>query len=134
MAVPKSIKDPSPGVFLAACIIYSVAIVVYHQIRKGSDDYQNHVLIFGLIATIVVGCALGNSMQTLILSYLTWAAILSLTCSARVHDFIRWIRTRQATCDWGEREEGPLDSRDLLEKLPRRHKDDGSSSERWSVE
>jgi hypothetical protein len=76
-------KDPSPQLFLAACLFFAFTIGALQHSHK-ADTYFNRILILGLIT----GCAAAFQTTNVLMglkSYLAWSAILALLLSALVH-------------------------------------------------
>lgn len=85
--LPQLLEDPSPQLFLAACLAFAFAVAALQHLHK-KDLYMNRILVSGLI----LGCAAAyqstNSVMEL-KSYLAWSAIIALLLNVLVHLALR---------------------------------------------
>jgi hypothetical protein len=93
--VLRLLEDPSPQLFLAACLAFAFAVAVLQHLHK-KDIYLNRILVSGLI----VGCAAAFQSTNALMelkSYLAWSAILALLLNGLVHLALRlWQRPQTA--------------------------------------
>ena len=96
--IPRVLEDPSPQLFLAACLVFALCVGVLQHLHK-KDEYLNRILVGGL----VVGCAAAfRSTQPLMAmkGYLAWFTIVALLLSVLVHAAIRlWQGPRKLDDD-----------------------------------
>ncbi|KAI0836383.1 hypothetical protein F5Y06DRAFT_108157 [Hypoxylon sp. FL0890] len=78
---------PSPGIFIAAVIMYTVTIVMIYCAHK-DDKYQKSWLAFGVCVSVLTGFVGGADPQSVLLRLLPGAVAVSLLLSAGVHRLI----------------------------------------------
>lgn len=81
---PNHILYPSPSEFLAGCVIYSLAIMTFYQIRK-DDHLQNYFLVGGTITVFALGLAYGADVRGILVDLMRWVVLLLILISAGVH-------------------------------------------------
>jgi hypothetical protein len=86
--VPEPLSDPSPLLFLAACIIFAFSIAAVRYSHR-ADRHQDRILILGVLSGILAACFQNENFLMVLKGYLARFTILALLVSALAHRALR---------------------------------------------
>lgn len=100
LEIPKPLRNPSPVLFVEACVVYGLAVTVLHRHCR-DHKYHWHILWAGTLGACAAGIRDGVDPQGILLSYYPWCLIAALLVSLLSRVWQRWMSLgRVRPCAW----------------------------------